>query len=291
MAARKSGLGRGLDALIPVEHPTHGFADIPVDAIRPNPQQPRESFDEEAIEALAASIREVGVLQPIIVRPDEEEGSYVLVAGERRWRAAALADIALIPAVIRDEADDETNLTEALIENLQREDLSPLEEAAAYRQLMEDFSITHEQIASRVGKSRSAVTNTLRLLQLPAAIQGMLERGALSAGHARALLSVEDEPFAIHIAERAAREGWSVRGVEEAVRSRSQTETRRPTSPRPRPAAIIELEERLAEYLSTGVSIQYAGRGGRMVVRFTSLDDLERIYRQLFASGSGTPSA
>lgn len=291
MAARKSGLGRGLDALIPVEHPTHGFADIPVDVIRPNPQQPRERFDDEALDDLAASIREVGVLQPIIVRPDDEEGRYVLVAGERRWRAAALADVALIPAVIRDEADDETNLTEALIENLQREDLSPLEEAAAYRQLMEDFSMTHEQIAERVGKSRSAVTNTLRLLQLPAAIQGMLERGALSAGHARALLAVEDEAFAIHIAERAASEGWSVRGVEEAVRTRSQEEVRRPAPARPRPPAIIELEERLAEYLDTGVNIQYAGRGGRMVVRFTSLDDLERIYRQLFASGSGTPSA
>jgi ParB family chromosome partitioning protein len=289
MAARKAGLGRGLDALIPVEHPTHGFADIPIDAIRPNPQQPRETFDEEALDALAASIREVGVLQPIVVRPDDEEGSYVLVAGERRWRAAAMAEASVIPAVIRDEADDETNLTEALIENLQREDLSPLEEAAAYRQLLEDFSMIHEQIAERVGKSRSAVTNTLRLLQLPAAIQGMLERGTLSAGHARALLTVEDEAFAIHIAERAASEGWSVRGVEEAVRSRSQAEVRRPARVRPRPPAIIELEERLAEYLDTGVNIQYAGRGGRMVVRFTSLDDLERIYRQLFASGSETP--
>lgn len=284
MAARKTGLGRGLDALIPVEHPTHGFAEVPIDAIHPNPQQPRESFDEEALESLAASIREVGLLQPIVVRPGEEEGRYALVAGERRWRAASMAGLHLVPAVIRDEATDETNLTEALIENLQREDLSPLEEAAAYRHLMEDFSMTHDQIAERVGKSRSAVTNTLRLLQLPAAIQGMLERGSLSAGHARALVGMEDEVYAIHIAEQAAREGWSVRGVEEAVRVHSQSRRRPPAATRPRPPAIIELEERLTEHLGTGVRIQYSGRGGRMVVRFSSLDDLERIYRQLFGS-------
>lgn len=283
MAARKSGLGRGLDALIPVESPQHGFAQIRLDRIRPNPNQPRARFDDEALGELTASIREVGVLQPIVVRPDAEEGRYVLIAGERRWRAAEQAGLGDVPAMIREETDDTRTLTEALIENVQREDLSPLEEAAAYRQLMEDFSMTHEQIATGVGKSRSAVTNTLRLLQLPATVQGLLERGAISAGHARALLGLDDEAYAVHIADTAAAEGWSVRQVEEAVRARhGETPRRRSPSTEPRPAAIIELERRLSDHLGSKVKIDYGARGGKMTVRFSDLDDLERIYKAFF---------
>ena len=284
MAARKSGLGRGLEALIPVDHPSVGFAEVELSEIAPNPQQPRVRFDEESLGELAASITEVGVLQPIVVRPGEPEGTYVLIAGERRVRAAATAGLTSIPAVIRSAESDELYLSEALIENVQRKDLSPLEEAAAYRNLLEDFGMTHEQVASRVGKSRSAVTNTLRLLQLPVPIQGMLEREELSAGHARALLSLDDESYAVRIAERAVAEGWSVRTVEEAVRDRALAEEPKPRRlPEMRPAAIIELEERLSERLGTEVTIKSRGDGGQMVIRYGSLEHLEQIYRQLFA--------
>jgi ParB family chromosome partitioning protein len=284
MAARKSGLGRGLDALIPVDHPSVGFAEVDLSEIAPNPQQPRVRFDEESLGELAASITEVGVLQPIVIRPGEPEGTYVMIAGERRLRAAAAAGLTSIPAVIRSAESDERYLTEALIENVQRKDLSALEEAAAYRNLLEDFGMTHEQVASRVGKSRSAVTNTLRLLQLPVPIQGMLEREELSAGHARALLSLDDESYAVHIAERAIAEGWSVRTVEEAVKERTVAEEPKPRRlPEMRPAAIIELEERLSERLGTKVTIKARGDGGQMVIRYGSLQDLEQIYRQLFS--------
>ena len=283
MAARKTGLGRGLDALIPVDHPSVGFAEIELSEIAPNPQQPRVRFDDESLGELAASITEVGVLQPIVVRPGEPEGTYVLIAGERRLRAAAAAGLTSIPAVIRSAESDERYLTEALIENVQRKDLSALEEAAAYRNLLEDFGMTHEQVASRVAKSRSAVTNTLRLLQLPVPIQGMLEREELSAGHARALLSLEDESYAVRIAERAVAEGWSVRTVEEAVKGRTVAEGPKPRRlPEMRPAAIIELEERLSERLGTKVTIKSRGDGGQMVIRYGSLEDLEQIYRHLF---------
>ncbi len=283
MAARKSGLGRGLDALIPVDHPSVGFAEVALSDIAPNPQQPRVWFDEDSLGELAASITEVGVLQPVVVRPGDPEGTYVLIAGERRVRAAGVAGLTTIPAVIRSAESDERYLTEALIENVQRKDLSPLEEAAAYRNLLEDFGMTHEQVASRVGKSRSAVTNTLRLLQLPVPIQGMLEREELSAGHARALLSLDDEAYAVHIAQQAVAEGWSVRTVEEAVKVRDGGEPVRPSGIAPmRPAAIIELEERLSERLATTVTIKTKGEGGRMVIRYGSLEHLERIYRQLF---------
>jgi ParB family chromosome partitioning protein len=285
MATRRSGLGRGLEALIPKgEQARTGFAIIPIERVSANPHQPRALFDEEALASLAASIVEVGVLQPIIVR-EAEEGSYTLVAGERRWRAARKVGLQEIPAIIR-ESDDRSLLTEALVENLQREDLSPLEEATAYQELLEDFGLTHEEVGSRVGKSRSAVTNSLRLLQLPAAIQGKLERGELSAGHARALLGLDDRKFAEHIAERAAKEGWSVRQVEDAVRARNQAIGDHGTNRRvevPRPAAIVELENRLRERLATRVKIKYANDRGKLIVDFTSLDDLERIYRQFFA--------
>jgi ParB family chromosome partitioning protein len=225
---------------------------------------------------------EVGIHQPIVVRRIGDGDDYELVAGERRCRAARLAGLVEVPAIVRTETGGMTSLTEALIENVQREDLTPLEEAAAYRQLIDDFGLTHEAVADGVGKSRSAVTNTLRLLQLPASVHGLLERGELSAGHARALLGLEDEAYASHIAQRAADEGWSVRQVEDAVRLRTRSAEPAPTTPSARPAAIIELESRLAEHLGTKVKIDYGPRGGKMVVRFGSLDDLERIYRKFY---------
>jgi ParB family transcriptional regulator, chromosome partitioning protein len=286
MAGRKSGLGRGLDALLPTDRPGRGFASLPVDQIVPNPQQPRLQFSTEAISSLAASISRVGVLQPVVVRPAAEDGTYVLIAGERRLRASREAGLTEIPAVIRDSADGEVNLTEALIENVQREDLSALEQAAAFRQLLDDFDLTHDEVAQRVGKSRSAVSNTVRLLSLPADIQALVESGELTSGHARALLSLDDEAYAIHIGERAAAEGWSVRQVEDAVRARAGTDIAKETSSdvveKPlRPAAIIELEKQLADELGTRVKIDYNGSKGKVVLRFSSLSDLERIYRRL----------
>ena len=281
MAARKAGLGKGLESLIQVDRPDRGFSSIAVDQVSPNPDQPRRNFDDAALDGLAASIREVGVLQPIVVTADGDR--FVLVAGERRWRAARMAGLLEIPAVVRD-AEDKGTLPVALIENVQREDLTALEEAAGYRQLLDDYGMTHEDIGGRVGKSRAAITNALRLLTLPAAVQGMLERRELSAGAARALAGLEDEAYAVYIAERAVDEGWSVRQVEDAVRTRLGGVTPPPTT-RPRaerPAPVIELEARLADHLDAPVRIDYGSRGGKVVVRFRDLDALESIYRRMF---------
>jgi ParB family chromosome partitioning protein len=271
-----------LDALIPQDRPSSGYAEIAVADIDPNPKQPRSGFDKEGIDSLAESIQSVGLLQPIVVRSQGER--YVLVAGERRLRASKQAGLESVPAVIRDETDDGTNLTEALVENLQREDLSVLEEAAAFQQLLEVFGMTHDEVAIQVGRSRSSVTNTVRLLQLPGPIQAMLANGSLTAGHARALLGSDDDAYAIHIAERSVAEGWTVRRVEEAIRLRS-TQTTSAGSPRIkeiRPAAIIELEDKLKDKLGTSVKIDYKGKGGRITIKYASADDLERIYRHLF---------
>lgn len=277
----KRGLGRGLDSLIPISsgEVESGFADIPVADISPNPQQPRTGFDETALAALAESIATVGLLQPVVVRSDPS-GGYVLVAGERRWRAAKQAGLATIPAVIRTGGDTDS-LTEALVENLQRTDLSPLEEAAAYRQLLEDFGMTHEEVGKRVGKSRAAITNTLRLLGLPAAVQGMLERGELSAGHARALAGLEDRAFAEHVAKRAVSEGWSVRQVEDAVRLRRGEETPKPRVREVRPAEIVELEMRLADRLGSPIKVEFRNGRGAVHIRYGSLEELEKLYRRL----------
>ena len=281
MAARKTGLGRGLDSLLPVDRPQTGFSNIPLELIDPNPLQPRKLFDEEALSSLAESIATVGVLQPVVVRSRQDR--YELVAGERRCRAARLAGLAEVPAIIQGgDLDDSGSLAEALIENVQREDLSPLEEAAGYQALLEDFGLTHDMVAQRVGKSRSAITNTLRLFQLPAAIQLMVGSGSLAAGHARALLGLDDQSYAVHIAERVVEEGWSVRQVEDAVRKRATSPGRSSTGTKPpRPAAIIELEDRLGERLGTAVQISHGKRGGKVQIRYASLDDLERIYRLL----------
>ncbi len=280
-AARKSGLGRGLDALLAIDKDDLAAGTIPVDSVDPNPRQPRKRFDDESLEALAASIREVGILQPIVVGPAGPDGRHVLVAGERRLRASKLVGLDQIPAVVR-ESDEAARLAESLIENVQREDLGPLEEAEAYRALMEDFAMRHEDVAQRVGKSRSSVTNSVRLLNLPGQIQGLIADGRISAGAGRALLGLEDASRAVKIAEQAAREEWSVRQVEEAVRDRRGSTTKMARSKRERPAQIIALEERMEESLGTTVRIDYGARGGgKMVIKFGSLDDLERIYRGL----------
>lgn len=280
--ARRSALGKGLDVLIPQSEPGSNLENIPVSRIRTNPSQPRKEFDSEALGSLTESIREVGVLQPVVVRPDGFD--YVLVAGERRWRAAQQAGLGEIPALIR-ETDESGQLTEALIENLQREDLSPLEEAAAYRQLEEDFGLTHTQIGERVGRSRTAVTNTLRLLQLSPSVQALVAAGSLSAGHARALLGLADEALAEHFAEQTVKEGWSVRRLEEAVRAgKGGKERSRRRPPAVRAPVIIELEKRLAEQLDAEVEIRYGkNRRGQVIMKFTDIDQLESIYRRFFA--------
>lgn len=296
--ARLSGLGRGLDALIPHEvetdsggAPGSALVELAVGAIEPNPHQPRVHFDDELLNDLAASIREIGVLQPVLVRP-AGENRYQLIAGERRWRAAATAGLTTIPAIVR-PTDDVSAVEQALVENLHRQDLTALEEAAAYQQLIEDFSLTHEQVADRVGKSRSAVSNTLRLMQLPGSIQHLLADGRLTAGHARALLGTSDRPFQEQLARRAAAEGWSVRAVEDAVRDRQPRNdegnapvddslgVRRGGAPALRPPGLLELEQLLADHLDTRVSVTMSGKKGRVTVEFADLDDLERIYRRM----------
>ena len=229
--ARRSGLGRGLGALIPEDGEDElgaSFQELPIDAIVPNPFQPREEFDEGGIASLADSIEQVGVLQPVLVRP-AADGGYQLIAGERRWRASLQAGLTVIPAIVR-EVRDVSALEQAVIENLHRQDLNALEEAAAYQQLIDDFGFTQEQLAQRVGKSRPSVANTLRLLNLPPAIQGLLIDGRLAAAHARALLPVEDRADQQALAERAVAEGWSVRQVEQAVKDRAAPR-RRPRVP------------------------------------------------------------
>lgn len=282
MSPRKAGLGRGLDALIPTESSQVAqgdFLHVPVDEIKPNPDQPRSRFDDESLAELAASLKEVGVLQPIVVTSSED--GFVLIAGERRWRAAKQAGLSTIPAVVRG-ANGDTTLVEALVENVQRRDLTPLEEAHAYKQLLEDYGMTQEQVADRVGKSRPAVSNTLRLLQLPGPIQTMIDSGALSAGHARCLVGLGDPKYAIYLAEKAAADGWSVRQLEDAVRARREMEApteKRPTVRQLRPVEIIELEKRLGDRLHAKVKINYANQRGRVEIRFGSLEELERIYR------------
>lgn len=283
MAERRSGLGKGLEALIPRAE-RKNLAMIAISQIRTNPLQPRTTFDEESLASLATSISQIGVLQPIVVRPDGH--NYILIAGERRWRASQQAGMVEIPALVRD-TDAQGSLTEALVENLQREDLAPLEEAAAFQQLQNDFGMTHADIGEKVGRSRTAVSNTVRLLHLPASIQAALAAGDLSAGHARALLGVDDSAVAEYLAEQAIDQGWSVRQIEEAVRARSEAEdpsaTVHPILTEIRPAAIIELEQRLSEQLGTTVKIGYKNDRGKVEIRFGSLDELEQIYRRFFS--------
>lgn len=285
--ARRSGLGKGLSALIPQEAVTDrssALVDMPIASITPNPHQPRVHFDEETLASLTASIKELGVLQPVLVRPLGDE-RFELVAGERRLRAAKRAGLQSIPALIR-TIDDSSSLEQALVENLHRQDLNPLEEAASYQQLIEDFGFTHEVLATRVGKSRAAITNTLRLFQLPPSIQRMVQEGRLSAGHARALLGTPDRAFQEALARKAVAEGLSVRAVEEAVKARGEGEPSdgqqpRPAQPRLRPPGLLELEELLSNHLETRVKVDMGAKRGKVVVEFATLEDLERIYRAM----------
>jgi len=287
--ARKGGLGKGLGALIPpdaAEGSAPGiYQELPVAAVTPNRYQPREHFGEEELAALADSIREVGVLQPILVRPADD--GFELIAGERRWRAARRIGLQTIPALVR-ATDDASSLEQALVENVHRADLNALEEAAAYQQLIEDFKLTHEQVAARVGRSRVTITNTLRLMQLPPAIQKLIQDDALREGHARALLGTPDRAFQEQLARRIVKEGLSVRAVEEAVRAHSSgpdtRDGRAPTTPPTgvlRPPGLLELEELLGDYLDTRVKVTVGGKQGKVTIDFADLEDLERIYRAM----------
>ena len=309
--ARRSGLGKGLSALIPSE--ATGESDsllrvVPISHIRPNAYQPRSHFDEESMGSLAASIREVGLLQPVLVRQlEDEEDSYELIAGERRWRAARRAGLQTIPVLVQ-VADDVASLEQALVENLHRVDLNALEEAAAYQQLIDEFGLTHEQVATRMGKGRATVTNTLRLLQLPAGAQRALAERTISAGHARALLGTPDRALQERMVDQIVEEGLTVRAVEEMVRqggselrvvpdvpeavdqsAASTGATSGTTEPSSRRATVrklpepgvLELEDLLSTYLNTRVKVDIQNRRGRLVVEFATLEDLERIYRAM----------
>ncbi|HZQ27446.1 MAG TPA: ParB/RepB/Spo0J family partition protein [Acidimicrobiales bacterium] len=288
--ARRSGLGKGLGALIPTEvmgDRQSSLAELPIGSIIPSSFQPRKMFDEESLADLTASVRELGVLQPILVRP-AEDGHYELIAGERRWRAAKRAGLQTVPALVKD-VQDASSLEQALVENLHRQDLNPLEEGAAYQQLIEDFHLTHDELAARVGKSRAAISNTLRLFQLPPTIQRLVADNQLSAGHARALLGTPDRAFQEALAKRAVAESLSVRAVEDAVRSRNELGAAVPsgaggggagtaTAGRLRPPGLMELEELLSRHLDTRVKVEMGGRKGKMVIEFADLEDLERLY-------------
>ena len=295
--ARRPGLGKGLESLIPggvADAPVRttggpALQEIPIGDLVANPHQPRSHFDEESLNDLSASIREIGVLQPLLVRR-LDNGRYELIAGERRWRAAQRAGLLTVPAVVK-TTNDLSSMEQALVENLHRQDLSPLEEASAFQQLIDDFGLTHDDVAKRVGKSRSSVTNALRLLALPPAIQALLADGRLSAGHAKALLGTPDRNFQESIAKKAVAEGWSVRAVEEAVRDRGQetaaatgsntpvaTGSSSGTSTKLRPAGLLELENHISDYLSTRVTVKMANKKGTVTIEFADLEDLERLY-------------
>lgn len=298
---RRSGLGKGLSSLIPADVETDGstFREIDVDAVVPNRYQPRDHFDEETLTSLAASIAEVGVIQPIVVRATDE--GYELIAGERRWRAARRANLPSIPAIIRD-SDDLGSLETAVVENLHRQDLNALEEAAAYQQLIEDFNFTQEQVATRVGRSRSAIANTIRLLQLPGAVQRLVIEGQLSAGHARALLATADPAEQERVAQRIVREHQTVRETEELLRGEDageadgddagtdtgagKTKPSSKTAGETKDAGVLELEELLASRLETRVKVQLGKGPGRLVIDFADLSDLERIYRVITPPGT-----
>jgi ParB family chromosome partitioning protein len=288
MATRKGGLGRGLDALIPTtpigditnnSGVVVGSAfEVDINAIAPNPKQPRTVFDEEALAELAASIKEVGVLQPPVVR-DLGSGRYELIMGERRLRATKLAGLKTIPVIIRQSKDNEM-LREALLENIHRSQLNPLEEGAAYQNLLNDFGYTHDELAIKIGKSRPAITNTLRLLNLPASVQRKVAAGILSAGHARALLALTDGAEIEKLANRIVAEGLSVRAVEEIVAMTAGKEKNAPTkSAKTVNPRLKEIENRLADKLDTRVSVELGLAKGKITIEFADLEDLERIHK------------
>lgn len=285
---QRRGLGRGLAALIPQDEAGGTtYAEVPLSAVAPNPRQPRGIFDEDELEGLATSIRDMGLLQPLVVRRTGED-RYELIAGERRLRASRIAGLTTVPAIIRDTEDTDL-LKEALVENIHRVQLNPLEEAAAYQQLLEDFDVTQEELARRLGKSRPTISNGLRLLTLPPAVQRKVAAGVLSAGHAKAILALSDKRAQESLADRIVAEGLSVRATEEAVRLRvldevpaSESESgssgtsgrsrQRVTAP-----ALVELQDDLSNALQARVKISMGARRGKITVQFGSIDDLERI--------------
>jgi ParB family chromosome partitioning protein len=309
VAQQRRGLGRGLGALIPepgrlaeaeaargtVRAPSGEtsaaalgevagarYEEVAVTAITPNPRQPRRTFDEDALDELAESIKQVGLLQPVVVRA-VGPGRYELVMGERRWRAAQRAGLTEIGAIVKQTQDDDL-LRDALIENLHRQQLDPLEEAAAYQQLLDDFGATHEELARKIGRSRPHISNTLRLLNLPPAVQKRVAAGVLSAGHARALLSVEDPGAQDRLATRIVAEGLSVRAVEEIVavgsdeapRRSARTVAKPPTAP-----GLNRLADRLSDLFETRVKVELGRRKGKIIVEFASTEDLERIVNAM----------
>jgi ParB family chromosome partitioning protein len=284
---RKGGLGRGLDALIPSTPVTTESGvvvaqqgEVDINSISPNPKQPREVFDQDLLNELAASIKEVGVLQPPVVR-DVGNGKYELIMGERRLRASKIAGLKTIPVIVRATKDNEL-LREALLENIHRSQLNPLEEGAAYQNLLNDFGYTHDELATKVGKSRPAISNALRLLNLPTSVQRRLAAGVLSAGHARALLALTDESQIEKLATRIVAEGLSVRDVEEIVASgganvkSSQSRVKKLPAPR-----LKELSEALSDKFDTRVSVELGKSKGKIIIEFADKEDLERINKLL----------
>lgn len=291
--SKRGGLGRGLSALIPgapeAGETARGLLEVPTNAIAPNPKQPRSRFDDASLAELAASIREVGILQPLVVRRAGQ--GYEVVTGERRLRAAKLAGLATVPVVLRDSEDSDL-LREALIENIHREDLDPIELAEAFRQLLDELGLKQEELADRVGVSRSHIANTIRLLSLPLEVQQLLTDERISAGHARALLALGDAGSITSLALRVAAEDLSVRETEEIVRRYVEGPARKET--RDRPAAetdgeanLAEVEEILSEQLATRVSIRMGRKRGQVVIEFGSADDLDRIVSEIIGSGPG----
>jgi len=312
--ARRSGLGKGLSALIPTEvtgDRSSSLREVPIGSIKPNPRQPRVNFDEDTMSSLAASIKELGVLQPVLVRQigSLAADDFELIAGERRWRAARRAGLQSIPVLVL-TSDETQSLEQALVENLHRQDLNVLEEAAAYQQLIEEFGYTHEQVAKRVGKSRTAVTNIVRLLQLPSGVQRLLSEGQISPGHARALLGTPDRGYQEMLAKAVVSEGLTVRAIEELVRehngggedggsdehvgpvpvpSNGDPATPAATPRRLPPPGILELEELLSGHLNTRVKVDLTSKRGKVVVEFATLEDLERIYKLMVGRSAPSP--
>ncbi|MGG7572665.1 ParB/RepB/Spo0J family partition protein [Streptomyces sirii] len=283
-AAGTEASAEGLSAVVGAH-----FAEVPLDAIKPNPRQPRTVFDEDALAELVTSIKEVGLLQPVVVRQTAPD-KYELIMGERRWRASREAGLEKIPAIVRD-TDDEKLLLDALLENLHRAQLNPLEEAAAYDQLLKDFKCTHDELADRIGRSRPQVSNTLRLLNLSPSVQNRLAAGVLSAGHARALLAVEDSEEQDHLAYRIVAEGLSVRTVEEIVKlmgsePKSASKAKGPRAGTRVSPALTGLASRLSDRFETRVKVDLGQKKGKIVVEFASIEDLERILGTL-APGEG----
>lgn len=290
MARRSGGLGKGLGALIPTEgtgtapttDPSSGLRELPISQVVPNRYQPRDHFDDESLVALTESVRTLGVLQPVLCR--EVDGKFELIAGERRWRAARRAGLPTIPAVVR-ATEDMGALEQALVENLHRQDLNPLEEAAAYQQLIDDFGLTQERLAERVGKSRSSIANLLRLFQLSPTVQKLIRDRRISLGHAKVLLGTPDRAYQEALAKRISTEELTVRQVEDLMRERAELEARLGADPTPqkparlRPPGLLELESLLSDHLSTRVKVQMGASRGKVVIDFANLEDLERIYR------------